>query len=298
MKAFSPIYRLWIPAVFLCTVPALAQDMYQPDRPGNTIPATTMPEGQVSLEAGFTWTHVEFSPQLPLSFNRTWTIYEHDRFDLPAGLLRVGISEGFELRLSSGYVRRSWEYDPNFFDGNGVDDPVQSNVNAGLRYLNVGVKSALRAEQDPFPALALIAGLSMPQTGTSVFQVNTLAPDLALAFSHTLSEEVSLGYHAGVRWDGSVVTATSFYAANITVEMHHDVAAFIELHGELPGYAPAMHVAAAGLAWMPLPDLVIDASAGLALNAPGETEANPRWTTVQAPDLTAGIGAAWRLHIW
>ncbi|PLX24075.1 MAG: hypothetical protein C0600_13770, partial [Ignavibacteria bacterium] len=228
----------------------------------------------------------------------TWTIYSHDHFDLPEGLLRIGLSEGFELRLSSGYSRRSWEFDPNFFDGNGVDDPVRSNLNAGMRYLNVGIKSALRAEQGPFPALALVAGLSMPQTGTSVFQVDALAPDLALAFSHTLSPVVSLGYHAGVRWDGSVVTAIGFYAANLTVSMHRDLQGFVEVYGELPGYAPAMHMAGAGLAWSLTPDLILDASAGIALNTPGETESNPKWTTVLAPDLTAGIGASWRLHIW
>ena len=209
--------------LLLLTSALNAQDVYQSDRPGHTIPASTLPEGQVSLEAGFSWTHAEYSPILPTSFARTWTIYSHDHFDLPEGLLRIGLSEGFELRLSSGYSRRSWEFDPNFFDGNGVDDPVRSNLNAGMRYLNVGIKSALRAEQGPFPALALVAGLSMPQTGTSVFQVDALAPDLALAFSHTLSPVVSLGYHAGVRWDGSVVTAIGFYAANLTVSMHREL---------------------------------------------------------------------------
>ncbi|MBN1449278.1 MAG: hypothetical protein JXA28_15230, partial [Bacteroidetes bacterium] len=185
---------LSILTLFLFHAVASAQDAYAPDRPGRAIPTGILPEGYVSFEAGFTWQRSEFTPRAPERFQPEEAIYTHNKWLLPAGLLRIGLGERFEFRLASTHTRWNWRYDPDYFDGDSVDDPEREGSDPGVTPLVVSVKTALTPERGWIPRSALVAGLTLPLTGTPAYQVSYLAPDFALAFSHTLTSTLSLGY--------------------------------------------------------------------------------------------------------
>ncbi|MBN1447972.1 MAG: transporter, partial [Bacteroidetes bacterium] len=125
-----------------------------------------------------------------------------------------------------------------------------------------------------------------------------LAPDFALAFSHTLTSTLSLGYHIGVKWDGEFVMPIGYYALSLGIGVAEDIAVFVEAFGDMPGYAPPQHNLDAGIAWAAGEDLQLDASAGLGLNDPEEDSSDPRWLSVYATDYFVELGVSWRLRIW
>ncbi|MDT8323473.1 MAG: transporter [Bacteroidota bacterium] len=290
--------RILLPLCLFLLPSFLHAQQWSPDRPGRSVAPSTVPAGQLSLEAGLRWERAEFSPVIPESFADPGVIYSHDIFVLPAGLVRVGLGDHFELRLSSSYRRWQWEYDPNYLDGDNVDDPVIAKTDAGLQFLTVGIKSALLPEHGILPAVAMIAALGVPRTGSGGFQVQYLAPDFALAFQRALSPRVGLTCNVGTRWDGYVVTPIGYYSAAVTAQLHARLAAFVEFYGDLPGHAPPVHALDAGLSWAAGEDLHIDAAFAYGLNSPGEEDDDPDLSNMIATDLAVEIGASWRLVLW
>jgi len=277
---------------------AIAQDDWTPERPGQAISPSIVPEGTLSFEAGFRWEQADFTPVRPESFESFGSIYQHDIFVLPAGLLRVGLGDRFEFRLSSSYRRWKWEYDPNYLDGDAEADPIIRKTDVGVAFLKVGIKSALTRERGIIPSSAIVASLGIPQTGSTAYQVRYLAPDFALVFSHALSKRVRLGYHIGSRWDGFAVTPIGYYAAALSTAFHPRFSGFVEFFGDLPGHAPPLHSVDAGFSWQAHTDLYLDASFGIGINAPGEDEPDFDLSSMIATDMAAEIGISWRLQAW
>jgi hypothetical protein len=290
--------RILLPLCLFLFPVILHAQQWSPDRPGKSVSTTTVPAGQLSLEAGVRWERAEFSPVIPESFADPGVIYSHDIFVLPAGMARLGLGDHFELRFSSAYRRWQWEYDPNYLQGDNVDDAVIEKTDAGLQFLTVGIKSALMPERGLLPSMAMIAALGIPRTGSGGFQVRYLAPDFALAFQHTLSPKVALTYNFGTRWDGYVVTPIGYYTAAVTAQLHERIAAFVEFYGDLPGHAPPVHAVDAGLSWGAGEDLVFDAAFAYGLNSPGEADIDPDLSNMIATDFAVEIGASWRLVLW
>jgi hypothetical protein len=279
-------------------VVASAQGTYAPDRPGKAIPTAILSEGYVSLEAGCAWQRSEFTPRAPESFQPEETIYSHNKWLLPGGLLRIGLGERFEVRVASTYTRWDWRYDPDYFDGDSVDDPEREGSDPGVTPLVVSIKTALTEERGWIPRSVLVAGLTVPLTGTPAYQVSYLAPDFALAFSHSLTSSLSLGYHIGAKWDGEFVMPIGYYAVAVGFGLSEKLAAFVEAFGDMPGYAPPQHGLDAGIAWAVGEHLQLDAAAGLGINAPEEDSSNPRWLSVYATDYFVELGVSWRLRLW
>lgn len=290
--------RILLPLCLFLLPSLLHAQQWSPDRPGRSVAPSTVPAGQLSLEAGLRWERAEFSPVISESFADPGTIYSHDILVLPAGMARLGLGEHFELRLSSSYRRWKWEYDPNYLDGDNVDDPVIRKTDAGLQFLSVGIKSALMKQRGLLPDMALIAALGVPRTGSGGFQVQYLAPDFALAFHHALSPKVGLTYNVGTRWDGYVVTPIGYYTAAVTAQLHPLIAAFVEFYGDLPGHAPPVHAVDVGASLAASDDLRFDAAFAYGLNSPGEEDDDPDLSNMIATDFAVEVGASWRLTLW
>ncbi|MCB2206366.1 transporter [bacterium] len=285
-------------SLFLISTLSLQAQQWSPERPGRTNSPYVLPVGEVSLEAGFRYERAEFKPYDPESFVNPGTIYSHDILVLPVGMARVGLGPTFELRLSSSYRRWDWAYDPNYYDGDEVADPVQRELDAGLQYLTVGIKSVLFEEKGLLPAVSLITALGLPHTGSGGFQVLYLAPDFSLVASHALSSRVRLTCNAGSRWDGFVATPIGYYTALVSVHFLERFDGFLEFYGDLPGHAPPLHYVNAGLTWSPDANLAIDAAFAYGLNSPGETSTTLDFSQLIATDLAVELGAAWRIELW
>ncbi|KPK34201.1 MAG: hypothetical protein AMJ65_18675 [Phycisphaerae bacterium SG8_4] len=164
-----------------------------------------------------------------------WLHSERDDDDLetdtfPQTLLRYGLADGLELRLNhDGYV---WEHAVGLTAG-AVD-------NEGSGDTAVGFKVQLQEEEGWLPETALLSHLGLP-TGKAPLPSERFDPDYRLAFSHTLSDQLSFGYNLGQAWvseedaAGDRDTRHEFiYSAALGVGLTETVACFVEFFGDVP----------------------------------------------------------------
>lgn len=71
--------------------------------------------------------------------------------------------------------------------------------NEGSGDTTVGVKVKLREEEGWLPEMAFLSHMGLP-TGEAPFSSERLDPDYRVAFSHTLSDQLSFGYNLGQAW--------------------------------------------------------------------------------------------------
>ena len=155
----------------LCVPAALAGEPLVTDRPDVTESSSTVKPGSWQLETGITFSREEdFGPDV-------------DVLQLFSTLARVGLTERLELRVGID----------GWFDA----DAGPAGGDDGLGDTNVGIKWYLGEEKGQRPEMALIAGTTLP-TGQDSFSSGKPDPFVIGAFSHTLSDDVSLGYNLGL----------------------------------------------------------------------------------------------------
>lgn len=225
------------------------------DRPDFTESASAVPDGRVQLEAGYTYTQ------------RDGDLAEHAAGEV---LLRLGLGPGFELRAQL----------PSFVYAAGEDDE------AGLSDAGLGFKLELCGQEGPRPALAVIAGLSLP-TGSDPFSADSVIPEATLAWSYDLDERFSVGgnFNLAIPEDeeGDRFAEPSASVA-LGIGLTERLGSYVEYFGFYPGISgdgADTHYADAGLTYLITPDLQLDARIGAGLND-------------EADDLFAGAGVAVR----
>ncbi|HSL81901.1 MAG TPA: transporter, partial [Thermoanaerobaculia bacterium] len=154
----------------------------------------------------------------------------------------------------------------------------------------LGAKVRLRGEAGPLPEAALLVGVSLP-LGDDDVSSDRYDPSMRLAFAHTLSERLGLGYNLGVEWSsepGDEGVRETFSRLVYTVALGSAVTdrmgAFVELFGAEPIDAPAGSEVSldGGFTYLLRPNLQLDLSAGAGL-------------TDHAPDWFVGAGVSFRL---
>lgn len=251
---------IWFTAAIFWTVSAaygqetLAVPELITDRPDQTESSVVVPRGYIQIESGITYND-EGSESRTLEY--------------PGTLLRIGISKRVELRLGTqGFVSE--------FEGNNT---------TGLGDSEIGTKIYLRQESGWKPETALLASLSLP-TGSNAFSTERVDPSFRFAFSHTLTEKVSLGYNLGAAWQtvpsssGRATLSTLQYTATAGFGLSDRFGAFAELFGDTPLSAQGGTELSfdGGLTFLIRPNLQLDAALGFGL-------------TNDAPDwfLTTGV---------
>jgi hypothetical protein len=226
------------------------------DRPDQTESTEIVPKGFVQTELGFG---------------------DADAADATfAGLARIGLSERIELRVG---------LDEFFLSG--PEDAVD---------MSIGAKFRLAGERDWRPAIAVIAALNQ-KLGNSLSPVSDgLRPSFRFAFSHTLSERLSLGYNAGVSWDEIVSTvgmpavpdkeleSRFLWTAVLGIGATERVGFFVEAFGDsgLSDDGPTETALDGGVTFLVRPNVQLDVFVGAGLSD-------------AAPDWLAGAGVSFRL---
>lgn len=226
------------------------------DRPDFTESAVTVPKGRVQIESGYTW-------------SRAGDETSHSLGDL---LVRWAPLHGFELRLGlNSFV---------IVERPGADLDGLADVSLGTKLDVVklfGWPSGVE--------LSLIAGAAIPsgssETGTRDFQ-----PGGTLAFAVDLSESVSFGSNAGLRFP--VESDTRFLqgelSAAVGVGLGESWGTYVEAYALLPeGSRPDELYLNGGVTWLLSRDFQLDARLGSAV-------AGSTW-----PNAFAGIGFGWRI---
>ena len=139
------------------------------DRPDQTESSVLVAPGYVQIETGVAFTDEG---------------RESRGYEVMGTLIRAGLTKRLELRLGfGGWVRE-------------LEEPG----NSGLADTELGLKLYLWEERGLRPEAALLGHVSLP-SGEEGHSTERPDPSFRLAFSHTLSERVGLGYNIGVSWE-------------------------------------------------------------------------------------------------
>ncbi|MBC8144772.1 MAG: transporter [bacterium] len=248
----------------------IAQDAIETDRPDQTETATTVPAGHVQIEAGFVYENDVVTP-FP-DFGYPYSV-ERTTIAMPTVLVRVGLVEGFELRLESGIES---VHDVVTTDAPDIDTTITDAV-----WPSIGIKSELMQEDGFIPQTAFIADITIPfekESGRTAY----VAPAFRFSMSHTLSDAFSLGYNFGAEWDGHTARGTGIYTLTVAVAVAETIGSYLEVFGEFAEGTTPLHSLDGGVTWQPQPNLQFDISSGVGLND-------------EAPDYYLSTGISIRL---
>ena len=221
------------------------------DRPDQTESASIVPPAHVQIEAGFGIALNEvFDPTASDSLET------EQRFTLPAVLLRIGLSETFELRV--GGVITSQKFNPGETCDQPPCSPFSSSL-SGIGDLAVGGKVRLVKGNGILPQVALLAHLTLP-VGTEHLAPEDLSPDVRVAVSHELGGIFSLGYNVGGEWNDG--TFETLYTLALGMELFDPFGAFLEVYGNGPWDDIAAHAIDAGVTWSPIGNVQFDLAFG------------------------------------
>jgi len=215
------------------------------DRPDQTESAAVVPSKSVQFETGFV-----------LENDRTNTM-ELTSYTLNTTLVRIGILKTLELRLGLEYMRQ--------IEKNLVNDVT--SIDQGFSPLSAGFKIKIAEEQGWMPAMAFLAGITLPATGDKHYRPTYSVPSMRLAFAHTLTERLSLGYNLGAEWNSDEPIPSWFYSAALGFALFPKIGVFIESYGFLPEEGKlSEHLVDAGITYLLTPNFQLDLSAGAGVN--------------------------------
>ena len=237
------------PAATVLNAQKVPQDLIT-DRPDQTESAATVAPGYLQIEAGWALSR-ELRPQVTTTAIQT-----------PGTLLRFGIVKALEGRLGfAGWMHHR------------TTDRGFRNTSSGMGDLDAGLKYQLFGGRGIIPAVALLAGTTLP-TGHDGFGSNKADPRLRLILANDLSPVFSLGSNLGVEWNttpgpaGSATLADFLYTFVVGIGVTNRVSFFAESFGTVPleTGSDAGHSLDGGVTFLVIPNLQFDVSTGFGLN--------------------------------
>ena len=240
-------------ALVATSVYTYAQELIT-DRPDQTESAQVVPLHSLQIESGYVFETKIQPGEKTITANST--------------LLRYGIIKDFELRLGVDYSI----YTPK----------TGAAKLKGFNPIYVGFKLEFTNEDGVFPGIALLGGLGIPKIASEDFKTDRIAPDLRLAFSHTFSEKLSLGYNVAIEWDGNHNMPVGVYTVALGLGLTEKFGCYIEAFGDIWNKEGVQQLADGGLTFLLYDNLQIDASAGIGLND-------------MATDYYLSAGLSWRI---
>ena len=136
-------------------------------------------------------------------------------WSIPSVLMRYGLSDMIELQLNVPFLKE------NTFEG---DNMLSSRT--FLDNVQVGVSVNLWNEKGLLPEAGLMARALIPIYD---YQIENIGSLLALNFSNTLTDQLSLNYNLG--WIRDQSGDSGYYIANMSWDISSTVHTFIEFFG-------------------------------------------------------------------
>jgi hypothetical protein len=211
-------------------------DPIRADRPDQTETSYLVPDGYFQMELGFSITDTD-----------PGFIYSY-----PSALWKYGLTDNFELRLITQYITIQKEPNPN---------------QNGFLPLAAGLKARLSEQKGILPKVSFIGHIRVPGVVSDEFESTWLAPDLKLAFDHTVSDFFSVGYNAGLFWDGENPEPFFTYTLTTGYQITKRLGLFAEVYGasRQRDQDPMQLYADAGLTYLIGNDFLLDVSASQGL---------------------------------
>lgn len=203
--------------------------------------------------------------QLEIGIFREWESNEDYRSgNYPIALLRYGVLDRVELRLSSGLYAN------------------EEQTGLGWSPLDVSTKVALIEEaQGLLPQAAVLVGFTLPATGSQEVQSSFTQPRVVLMLNNPINSWLSITTNLGAHWEDDSPETIYRYALSFDLSLSERLGAFAEFYGNLPEASASSHLFNSGFVFLVTNDLQLDLSAGTAL-------------TDNAPDYFVSSGVSWR----
>ncbi len=155
------------------------------DRPGYSDPPQTVGLSKIQWENGLDFTMIDGKTD----------VYE---MNFVNSMIRYGISDYSEIRLTFGYSKLKLDDDNNF---------------SGLSNLGLGTKLKINeSENELIPSSSLIMNLNLPY-GDENFKPSKLEPALVFVFENGVSDDFTVGYNIGFEWVESDIS----YLASLSI---------------------------------------------------------------------------------
>lgn len=229
------------------------------DRPDQSESPYLLDKESFQIEAGITSESDE--PQNDVKINV---------LTAPSLLFRYGAAKNFELRAGIEHLSSKTTIFNNSYN------------ESGLGPLMAGAKIGLFKEKGSAPETALLLSLTIPFKESSMFQSSYIGGEFRFAMTNNLSKKVSLSYNLGAEFGAGSRGATGIYTASIGAALLRQLAVFAELYGYLPQKTSPDHRFDAGLTYLVLKNVQLDASFGFGLSK-------------KSPDFFIGGGVSVRL---
>ncbi len=214
------------------------------DRPDQTESSAVVPFKSLQIESGFV---VE---------NKETDLMKQKSFAYNSTLLRYGLLENLELRLGLEYLGENAD----------MKNTGTTNTLSGLGPLYTGFKIKVTDEVDWKPEIAFLGGLILPFTANDDFKPQYSAVNVRFAFSHTLSERISIGYNLGAEWDGDTAVPGYFYSVAAGIGLTDNLGMFVEGYGLIQEEGNSEHLFDTGFTYLLSPNFQLDLSGGIGLN--------------------------------
>lgn len=173
------------------------------DRPDQTESSSTIPKGALQLESGILIDYEGNNEPLAR------------KILLPSNLFRYGISKWIELRLLNQFEMIK----------------IANQSLEGLSDLEVGTKIQLLNKEDINTEIAFLTHLVLP-TGSSGLTKDKYGNANKLSISHSINEEIGIGYNIGYNYFGEG-NGDFTYSMALGIEINEKVGVYVEPFGEI-----------------------------------------------------------------
>jgi len=227
-------HLLFLLILFFSLQTQAQNDPISGDRPGMTTTGITLPRNHLQIETGF-------------MFEDDFDYYSMPLFST---MLRYGLFNRFEVRLA---------FEPIFI----AHTDTLKTKEFGLNYFKAGFKWKLLDEKGIIPSIFVLSNISLPYIKTLNDTTYAPSPDIRLAFAHTITDNIGLGYNFAASWDAEFHTSLLYTLAGF-LKVNDNVDFFMEFYGNITDKMTAFDC---GFAWRPKNDWQLDISAGKGISA-------------------------------
>lgn len=228
---------LIIIALFVINYSAFSQELIT-DRPDQTESSSTVTKGSLQIESG-----------LLLGFSESNSI-SHREISAPTTLFRLGLTEGIEIRVSNQYEN--------------IKNQTTKEEISGISDLELGTKIQILKQEGLNIEIAFLSHALIP-TGSKNLTNDKFGSINKLAVSHSINEDVGIGYNIGYnyfgRGDGDLT-----YSLALGFAISSKAGIYIETYGDYIEFKNHESNFDAGLTYLIKDNLQLDFSFGSGVN--------------------------------
>lgn len=186
-----------------------------------------------------------------------------ERIRLGTTLLRYGVFQNFEIRLSGSY-EMVHVY---------LKETLQDSTERGLGPVTAGFKVLVAHEKGIRPEMSILGSITFRYPSTDPFMPTNSYPIGLLLCSHTITKQLSLGYNIGFSYNGESADGFFIYSVYLGYYITSKLWVFAEAygnfdHGDNPHHIDysVNNLGNAGMTYRFYKNFQIDLSAGMAFD--------------------------------